>query len=200
MCANLIPESPEGLEIAKNGWHRGCYQRYSKTWDRLKPAVESSHPTSPEPCLARASSYSPQKYAPKRLFENSPFLFPPEKCLFCGKKTIKKQGKKDHLSKTFLHWSHKSSDWENVEKMAKVMQNEGCSSLLCKVTDIDLFAAETHFHKYCYHKFHSKFQTFKGYYKSKSTGAKEKQEQMQSTCCSIQWNKSHDSETGDNWA
>ena len=56
------------------------------------------------------------------------------------------------------------------------MQNKGYSSLLCKVPDIDLFAAEAYLHWSCYHNFHSKFQTFKGYHQSKSTDVKEKQE------------------------
>ena len=56
------------------------------------------------------------------------------------------------------------------------MQNDSHSSLLRKVAGVDLFAAEAHFHKSCYHNFHSKFQTLKGYHKSKSTETKEKQE------------------------
>ena len=94
---DLIPESVEGLDTVKTGWHRGCYQRFTKNLDRLKPAVESSHPTSPEPCLAPAFSHSLWKRAPKRSLEKSHFLFPSDECLFCDKKTIKKQGKKEHL-------------------------------------------------------------------------------------------------------
>ena len=103
---------------------------YTKNLDRLKPAIESSHPTSPKPCFVPASSHLPGMPAAKRLLEKSPFLFLPGECLFCGKKTIKKQRKKENLTKTFPGWSHKSSGWENIEKMAKKMQNKGYSSLL----------------------------------------------------------------------
>ena len=75
----LIPESIENLDTAKTGWHRGCYQRFTKNLDRLKAAAESSF-MSPAPCSTPASSYSPRKRAPKRSLEKSPFLFPPDKC------------------------------------------------------------------------------------------------------------------------
>ena len=53
---NLIPESIEGLDTVKTGWHWGCYQKFTKNLDWLKPAVELSYPTSPKPCLALVSS------------------------------------------------------------------------------------------------------------------------------------------------
>ena len=134
---NLILESVEDLDVAKTGWHQGCYQRFTKNLNRLKSAVESSHSTSPEPCSAPASSHSPRKRAPKRSLEKLPFLFQPDKSSFCDKKTIKKQGKKEHLTKTFPDWSHKYSGWKNIEKMVREMQNEGYSSLLCKVVGVD---------------------------------------------------------------
>lgn len=56
------------------------------------------------------------------------------------------------------------------------MQNEGYSSLLPKVVGIDLLASVAHFEKSYYQDFHSNFQTFKGYYQSKSTESKENQE------------------------
>ena len=60
--------------------------------------------------------------------------------------------------------------------MAKKMQNKGYSCLLRKFAGIDLFVPEAYFHKSCYHNFHGKFQTFKGYHQSKSKEMKEKQE------------------------
>ena len=45
---DLIPQSVEGLDTAKTGWHRRCHQRFTKNLDRLKPAVELSYPTTPE--------------------------------------------------------------------------------------------------------------------------------------------------------
>ena len=152
---DLIPESVEGLDFAKAGWYRACYQRFTNNLDRLKPAVESSHPTSPKPCSKPASSHLTRKRAPKRSLEKSPFPFPHDKCLFCDKKTITEQDKKEHLTKTFPDWSHISSGWKNIGKMAKEMQKEGYGSLLRKVTGVDLFAGQAHFHKSCYYNFHS---------------------------------------------
>lgn len=71
----LIPESVEGLDTAKTGWHQRCYQRFTRNLDRLKPAVESTHATSPKPCSAPASAQSPRKRVPKRSLEKSPFIF-----------------------------------------------------------------------------------------------------------------------------
>ena len=63
-----------------------------------------------------------------------------DQCLFCDKKTITKRGKKELPTKTFTDWSHKSSGWQNIEKMATEMQSHGYSSLLRKVAGVDLFA------------------------------------------------------------
>ena len=76
----------------------------TRSWASLNLPVESSHPTSSKPCSAPASSHS------KHL------LFPPGKCLFCCKKSIKKQPKKKHLTKSFPDWSHKSSGCQISEK------------------------------------------------------------------------------------
>ena len=87
-----------------------------------------------------------------------------DQCLFCDKKTITKRGKKELPTKTFTDWSHKSSGWQNIEKIATEMQSHGYSSLLRKVAGVDLFAAQAHFHPLFYHKFHSKYQSFTGYH------------------------------------
>ena len=58
------------------------------------------------------------------------------------------------------------------------MQSHGYSSLLRKVAGFDLFAAESHFHPSCYHKSHSKYQSFIGYHQSKNAEATESQEVM----------------------
>ena len=158
MC-DLIPKSVEGLNTAKTGWHQRCYQRFVKNLDQLKPAGESSHPTSPELYSAPATSHSPRKHAPKRSLKKPPFLLQSDKCLFCDKKTIKKQDKKKSLTKTFSDWSHKSSGWEKIERMAKEMQNEGNNSLLCKVAGVgytlskcpdEMCSGGFPDHKFCY--------------------------------------------------
>ena len=66
---DFIPESVEGFDTAKTVWQQGYYQRLTKNLDRLKPAIESSHPTSPKPCFAPAPSHLPGMLAAKRLLE-----------------------------------------------------------------------------------------------------------------------------------
>ena len=181
VCA-LIPETVDGLHTKKTGWHRKYYQRFTKNLDRLKPTVMSplaSPVSSLEPCSSSAvSPRSPRKRVAKSVLEESTVLLPPDQCLFCDKKTIKKRGKKELSNKTFTDWSHKSSGWQNIEKMATKMQSHGCSFLLRKVAGFDLFVAEPHFDPSCYHKFHSKYQSFTGYHQSKNAEAIENQEVM----------------------
>ena len=169
---DLIPETVDGLDTKKTGWHRKCYQRFTKNLDRLKPAVMSplaSPVSSLEPCSSSAvSPRSPRKRLAKSVSEESNVLLPPDQCLFCDKTTIKKHGKKELSSKTFTDWSHKPSGWQNIERMATEMQSHDYSSLLRKVAGVDLFAAEAHFHPSCYHKFHSKYQSFTRYHQLKN--------------------------------
>ena len=49
-------------------------------------------------------------------------------------------------TETFTRWGHKKSEWINIEQMAKELQNNRYSDLLCKVAGVDLFGAEAHFH------------------------------------------------------
>ena len=100
-----------------------------------------------EPCSSSAvSPRLPRKRVAEIVSEESTVLLPCDQCLFCDKKTIKKRGNKELPTKTFTEWSHKSSGWQNIEKMTTEMQSHGYSSLLRKVDGIDLFAAKTHFH------------------------------------------------------
>ena len=102
---DLIPETVDGLDTKKTGWHRKCYQRFTKNLDRLKPAVMSplaSPVSSLEPCSSSAvSPHSPRKCVAKSVSEESNVLLPPDQCLFYDKKTIKKRGKKELPTKTF---------------------------------------------------------------------------------------------------
>ena len=102
---DLIPETVDGLDTKKTGWHRKCYQRFTKNLDRLKPAVMSplaSPVSSLEPWSSSAvSPRSPRKRVAKTVSEESTVLLPGDQCLFCDKKTIKKRGKKGLPTKTF---------------------------------------------------------------------------------------------------
>ena len=86
--------------------------------------------------------------------------------LFCDKKTTTFGGKKYFPTETFTSWVHKESGWSNIEPMAKDLQYDVYGTLLRKVAGVDLFAAEAHFHRPCYSKFCSKYQTCEGYHRS----------------------------------
>ena len=102
---DLRPESVKGMNTAKTDWHRGYYQNFTKNLNPLKSAVESSHPASPEPFqhlhLHTHSQTRKRARALKRSWQKLPFHFLPNKCFFCDKKTTKKQGKKEYLTKIF---------------------------------------------------------------------------------------------------
>ena len=82
----------------------------------------------------------------RRSEEGNKFVFPHDSCLFCDKKTTASGGKKFKPTETFVGWGHEKSGWTNIEQIARDLQNDGYSGLLCKVAGIDFFAAEAHFH------------------------------------------------------
>ena len=132
-----------------------------------------------EPCLSSAvSPRSPRKRVAKSVSEESTVLLPPDQCLFVTRRQSRNMEKKELPTKTFTDWSHKSSGWQNIEKMATEMQSHNYSSLLRKVAGVDLFAAEAHFHPSCYHKFHSKYQSFTRYHQLKNGEAIKNQDLM----------------------
>ena len=141
---DLIPDSLEGLDFKLNGWHRNCYQSFTKNQDRIKVP---SLPQSPQ-----AKRRSPRKSA------SSTILFPKDECLFCGKNRIrvKKDGSwaEELPDRDFVKWLHKESGWENIVKMAEVMKDIGYRSAWRKSIGVDLAAAEAHFHDSCQKKFY----------------------------------------------
>ena len=96
---DLIPETVDGLDTKKTGWHRKCYQRFTKNLDRLKPAVMSplaSPVSSLKPCSSSAvSPCSPCKCVAKRVSEESTVLLPPDQCLFCDNQEMWKKRTSD---------------------------------------------------------------------------------------------------------
>ena len=75
---NRSPESLDGEDLEAVGYHRGCYQRFTKNLDRLKCSVASNE---------ESTSHAPRK--PK---SSSMHLFSPE-CIFCGKLEVNVSGK-----------------------------------------------------------------------------------------------------------
>lgn len=70
---NQIPEIVDGAVLKAIGYHRGCYQKFTKNLDRLKSNVTSNDEA--------ITSRSPRKPPSSK-------LFPPE-CIFCEKLELK---------------------------------------------------------------------------------------------------------------
>ena len=104
----LIPESLEGMNLQTVGYHRGCYQRFTKNLDRLSDTLN----TSTEASMSRS---------PRKLPSSAGPLFPPQ-CIFCGKLEKKVSGKTQERIK-FPSWKNKPATWKEVEPRALALGN-----------------------------------------------------------------------------
>ena len=57
--------------------------------------------------------------------EGNKVVFPHDSCLFCDKKTTASGGKKFKPTETFVSWVHEKSGWNNIEQIARDLQNDG---------------------------------------------------------------------------
>ena len=209
-ACDAIPESLDSIDLTTTGWHKGCYNAFTKHLDRLPAPSPVNSPSSSiaspmsspmqrqlqspdnssipsvlgSPVSSRGSG---SKYSPRKLGSSiggTPVLLPSSECLFCGKGRLKKNGIQHYPDKTFPSWKDKKSSWENIEPMAQqlVAADAGYSSLLRKVAGVDLFAAEAHYHQVCYQGFYSKHQSvIKEYHQSKQEEEIAKQDQITAT-------------------
>ena len=74
----LIPDNLDGVDLEMTGYHRGCYQSFTKHQDRLKCDV-------PDNELSTIRS-------PHKSSTSSKSIFPPE-CIFCEKLEMKVPGR-----------------------------------------------------------------------------------------------------------
>ena len=88
---SLIPETLEGIDLDVIGYHRQCYQQFTKNQDKLKQL------NNPESSLSN-SQYSPRT---KSAQKEAKTLFPPE-CIYCDKIEIKTAGKTERPTKFTL--------------------------------------------------------------------------------------------------
>ena len=102
-----------------------CYQSFTKSLDRLKFLINYR--------ISELQRRSPRKPTP------SIFLFPKNKCLFCGRNRMKV--KKDGTTKEELPDKNFVSGWENITAKAEDMQHIGYGSVWWKVNGVDLPAA-----------------------------------------------------------
>ena len=65
---NIIPDNLDGVDLEMTGYHRGCYQAFTKHQDRLKFVAPDNEPSTIR--FPRKSSTSSRN------------IFPPE-CIFC---------------------------------------------------------------------------------------------------------------------
>ncbi|KAK3700755.1 hypothetical protein QZH41_010937 [Actinostola sp. cb2023] len=142
---NQIPDSLVGADLKAIGYHRGCYQKFTKNQDRLKISVTSNDRASITRSPRKSSSASDL-----RLF--------PATCIFCEKLEFKLQGKtercvmfavfKDNTGAT------REPTWKQIEPRALALGNNRLHRM---VQDQDLFAREARFHPSCRKDFNLKY-------------------------------------------
>lgn len=142
-CRN-IPENLDEVDLSETGYHRICYQTFTKNVDRLKPMTLKETPD-------ETSSRSPRK------LPSASNLFPPE-CIFCEKLETK-VSRKTETCTTFSVFKDKDGtmrepSWKQVEVKALAL---GDNRLFRMVQGEDLFAREAHFHPSCRNKFNLKY-------------------------------------------
>jgi len=143
-ACNNIPESLSGADLEAIGYHRGCYQNFTKNQDRLKSSVTSNE---------ASTSRSPRKPPSSSAMQ----LFPPE-CIFCQRLELKVLGKTERCIK-FPVFKDKDGalkfpTWKQIEPQALELEN---SALYRMVQGEDLFAREAQFHQSCRKSFNLKY-------------------------------------------
>lgn len=141
----LIPESLANVNIKEVGYHRGCYQNFTKNLDRLR-----SDTSTVENKLTRS---------PRKPFaSNDPGKFPTE-CIFCEKQTTRKSHGKKEQCVTFPVFKDNRGvtlepTWKQIEPRALAM---GDNRLFRKVQGQDLFAREAKYHSSCRKAFNLRY-------------------------------------------
>ena len=145
---NQIPETLAGANLEAIGYHRGCYQKFTKNQDWLKCSAtpNESASTTRSPC--KASSLSVMR------------LFSPE-CIFCEKLEVKLHGKTEGCIKFPMFKDKdgtlKEPTWKQIEPRALELGN---SRLHHKAQGEDLFAREAQFHPSCRNSFNLKYANY----------------------------------------
>ena len=132
---SLIPESLANANIEEVGYHRGCYQNFTKNLDRLRSDTSTVENTK----LTR----SPRKPSAS----NDPGKFPIE-CIFCEKQTTRKSHGKREQCVTFAVFKDNRGatlqpTWKQIEPHTLAMRD---NRLFRKVQGQDLFAREAKYH------------------------------------------------------
>lgn len=146
---NQIPETLAGGNLEAIGYHRGCYQKFTKNQDRLKCSITPNERASTTRSPRKSSSSS-----------TTMRLFPPE-CIFCEKLELKSCGKTERCIKFAMFKDKdgalKEPSWKQIEPRALELDN---SRLHRKVQGEDLFAREAQFHPSCRKSFNLKYANY----------------------------------------
>ena len=141
---SCIPESLSGEVLEAIGYHRGCYQNFTRNQDRLKYCSQE---------LQASTSRSPRKAPSSSAIQ----LFPQE-CIFCKKLEVKVSGKTERCINFAVfkdkEGALKTPTWKQIEPRAIEL---GYSSLYRMVQGEDLFAREAKFHQSCRKSFNLKY-------------------------------------------
>ena len=121
----LIPEELK----PEHGYHRDCYQRFTKNLNRLK----TQQTTQEEPRKSGRTSGASES-----------IIFKPD-CIFCnkvGRKTVKLHGTRTTEATTLFE----KEGWTTVIDTAEKNKDE---QFLKRIRGFDLFACEAHYHPSC---------------------------------------------------
>ena len=131
VCFN-IPKTISEIDLGTTGYHRGCYQAFTKNQDRLSQWKASETPN--------------QKHHSPRIVPNAQNTFPPE-CIYCNK--LERTASHDTGTERCVPFSMKVSHWKQIEPHALQMEQ---FSLYRKVQGEDLVAKSAMYHDTCQKK------------------------------------------------
>lgn len=152
VCELIPNEMSEG-----HGYHRDCYNHFTKHVDRLK-------------CTESTELTESTRKVPRKLSVDKIALFAKD-CIFCNKAgaiTVRKAGTKT----TEVPQKFASDGWKTIVQCAESKNDE---KLLVRIRGYDLFASEAHFHAKCRRKYIQDPQ----YWRSQDTEAKLHQEEKE---------------------
>lgn len=119
----------------EQGYHRGCYQRFTGNLNRLTKHDDEAPSTRGE---------STTRGRPKRKRSTEQIIFEPD-CIFCNK-TGRIHLKRAGADSTEGTASFERDGWQNVLKLAEQNHHEW---LLRRIRGFDLFACEAKYHPKC---------------------------------------------------
>ena len=132
---NHIPVNLDDLDLSMTGYHRICYQKFTKNLDRLQCNKASSSTTCSE---VTRQNLSRKSHHLDRIF--------PIECILCEK--VRKKG--DDKLKEFSSFKGKEAPWKQIGIQASELGN---MQLHRRVLGEDLFAKAAKHHNTCFNKF-----------------------------------------------